>query len=259
MAKRSRRPCGGGRSCTIGRDVRTDGAALGAACHQCPAFRRAFGLHRGIRPRRLAPRDTRGGRRRALHGAHHVQGDGPLPVDAGNLRGDRGRRWLVQRGDRPRIDGLLGPGPATRGDAGDGRAGRADRPADPRRRRDRGRARRHRGGDPLVPRRPRGIRPDPLPAGDVRGRAARPRDLRRRGGHPRPPGGDDPRLLADPLPTGQHRRRPGRRPGARAGRRSRRDRLRDGQRQGPGLHGGADTPRRRAVPLRGAARGHCRS
>src|SRR5512134_4105445 len=48
------------RSCTIGGDVRTDRAAIGAACHQRHAPRRTFGLHRGIRPRRLAPRDTRG-------------------------------------------------------------------------------------------------------------------------------------------------------------------------------------------------------
>ena len=46
-------------SCTIGRDVRTNRAAVGAARHQRPAPRRAFGLHRGIRPRRLAPRDAR--------------------------------------------------------------------------------------------------------------------------------------------------------------------------------------------------------
>ena len=36
----------------------------------------AFGLHRGVRPGRFAPRDARAGRRRALHGAHHVQGNG---------------------------------------------------------------------------------------------------------------------------------------------------------------------------------------
>ena len=70
---------------------------------------------------------------------------------------------------------------------GDGRPRRADRPADARRRRDRGRAGGHRRGDPLVPRRPVGIRPDPLPAGDVRRRPARTRDLRRRGRHPGAP------------------------------------------------------------------------
>ena len=56
----------------------------------------------------------------------------------------------------------------------------------PRRCRHRPRAHGHRRGDPLLPRRPVGVRPDPDPAGDVRGRAARPRDLRRRGGDPGP-------------------------------------------------------------------------
>src|SRR5688572_23981579 len=42
-------------SCTIGRDVRTDRAALGAARDQLPVARGAFGLHRGIRPGRFTP------------------------------------------------------------------------------------------------------------------------------------------------------------------------------------------------------------
>ena len=44
---------------------------------------------------------------------------------------------LVQRRDRPRIDRLLGPRPAARGRAGDGRPRRADRPAASDRRRHR--------------------------------------------------------------------------------------------------------------------------
>ena len=48
------------------------------------------------------------------------------------------------------------------------------------------RARGHHRGDPLVPRRPVRVLPDPVPDRDVRRRAARPRDLRRRGRHPGP-------------------------------------------------------------------------
>ncbi len=55
------------------------------------------------------------------------------------------------------------------------------------------------------------VRPDPVPDGDVRRRPARTRDLRRRGRHPGPPRGDDPRFLADDLPAGEHGRRGGRR------------------------------------------------
>ena len=61
---------------------------------------------------------ARGDRRRPLHGAHHVQGHGGLSDDACHQRGDRGRRRLVQRRDRSRVDGLLGARPATRGHAG---------------------------------------------------------------------------------------------------------------------------------------------
>ena len=42
----------------------------------------------------------------------------------------------------------------------------------------------HHRGDPLVPRRPVRVLPDPVPDRDVRRRAARSRDLRRGGGHP---------------------------------------------------------------------------
>ena len=46
---------GGYGSCTIGRDVRTDRAARRATRHQLPAARGAFGLHRRVRPGRIAP------------------------------------------------------------------------------------------------------------------------------------------------------------------------------------------------------------
>ena len=54
--------------------------------------------------------------------------------------------------------------------------------------RDRPRAVGHRRGDPLAISTIRRVRPDPLPAGDVRRGPARTRDLRRRGGHPGPAG-----------------------------------------------------------------------
>ena len=75
----------------------------------------------------------------------------------------------------------------------------------------------HHRGDPLVPRRPVRVLPDPVPDGDVRRRAAGPRDLRRGGGHPGPAGGGHPRLLAERLPAGQHGRRGRRRPAPRGG------------------------------------------
>ena len=92
---------------------------------------RAFGLHRGLRPRRLAPRDARA-RPASPTSWSTSRSRAPTryPVDAGDLRGDRGRRRLVQRRHRPRVDRLLGPRPAPRGDPGDGRPRRADRPAD---------------------------------------------------------------------------------------------------------------------------------
>ena len=62
------------------------------------------------------------------------KGTSAYPIDARHQRGDRGRRWLVQRGDRSRIDRLLGPRPAPRIGAGGRRAGRADRAPDAARR-----------------------------------------------------------------------------------------------------------------------------
>ena len=74
-----------------------------------------------------------------------------------------------------------------------------------------------RRGDPLLPRRPVRVRADAHPAGAVRRRAAGPRDLRRRGGHPRAAGPDDPRLLAHDVPPGEHGRGGRGRPVARRG------------------------------------------
>ena len=74
-ARCTRRAAGGPLSCTIRRDVRTDRAARGAARHQLPASRGPFGLHRRVRPGRIAPGDAGRGRRGPFHGAHHVQGD----------------------------------------------------------------------------------------------------------------------------------------------------------------------------------------
>ena len=95
---------------------------------------RALGLHRRVRPGRIAPRDRRRDRRRPLHGTHHVQGHGRVPDHARDQRGHRGRRRVLQRRDRPRVDRVLGARPAARDRARRGRARRADRPSDARRR-----------------------------------------------------------------------------------------------------------------------------
>ena len=141
------------------------------------------------------------------HFMEHItfKGTSRFPSTRAISRGDRGRRRVVQRRDRPRVDRLLGPRPAPRGDPGDGRPRRADRPAEPRRGGDRRRAGRDRRGDPLVPRRSRRARPDPLPAGDVRRRRARARDLRRRGRDPGAARRDDPRRSGG-RPTGRRTR-----------------------------------------------------
>ena len=109
--------------------VRTDRAALGTARHQRPGPGGSLGVDRRVRPRRVAPRERRPGRRRAFHGAHHLQGHECVPEHAADQRGDRRRRRILQRRHRPRIDGLLGPCPGSRGRPGDGRDRRADRPA----------------------------------------------------------------------------------------------------------------------------------
>src|SRR4029079_5217870 len=95
-------------------DVRTNGAASGAARDQRQASGRTFGLHRGVRPGRFAPGNARAGRRGPFHGAHHLQGHEAVPLDPGDLRGDRGRRRLLQRCDGPGVARLLGPRPAAR-------------------------------------------------------------------------------------------------------------------------------------------------
>ena len=140
------------------------------------------------------------------------KGTDRLPVDPRDQRGDRGRRGLVQRRHRPRIDRLLGARAAPRGRPRDGRDRRADRPAAARGRGHPERTDRDHRGDPLVPRRSVRVLPDPVPDRDVRRRAARARDLRRRGGHPGPPRSGHPRLLEERLPAGEHGRRGRRRP-----------------------------------------------
>ena len=187
-APRPRRGAIARQSGTIACDVRTDRAARRAPRDQRPAPGGALGLDRRLRAGGVAARDRRPGRRRPLHGAPHLQGHDRLPVDPRDQRGDRGRRRLVQRRHGSRIDRLLGARPAPRGGPRDGRHRRADRPAAARGRRHRERARGHHRGDPLVPRRPVRVLPDPVPDRDVRRRSAGARDLRRGVGHPGPAG-----------------------------------------------------------------------
>ena len=176
---------GAGRACTIGRDVRTTALPEGPRVISARLPGRARSpiaayvlagsrLESPTRPASPTSWSTSRSRARAL------------PDDAGHLRGDRGGRWLVQRRDRPRVDGLLGPRPVRDAERAMDVLGELivrptldDAEIDSERDGD------HRG-DPLLPRRPGRIQPDPLPAGDVRRRAAGPRDLRRRGRHPRP-------------------------------------------------------------------------
>ena len=105
---------------------------------------------------------------------------------ARSARPSKGRR-VVQRRNRSRVDRVLGSragasGPRRRRSRG------AHRPAEARCRRDRGRAIGDHRGDPLVPRRPERVLPDPVPGRALRGGAAGTRDLRRRGGDPGAPG-----------------------------------------------------------------------
>ena len=219
------------------RDVRTDRAARRAARDQRPAPAARVGLHRGVRPGRLAPRDRRAGRRRPLHGAHHLQGhDRAIPSTRAiseaiegvggsfNAATDRESTvyWVrVPRRETERAMDVLGElivRPTL--DAS----------------RDRERARGHHRGDPLVPRRSVRVLPDPVPDRDVRRRSAGARDLRRRGSDIAGPAGrDDPRLLAQRLPPGQHGRGGRRRPRPRRGDGARHGRLRDRQWRRPRL------------------------
>ncbi len=140
------------------------------------------------------------------------KGTRAYPVDAGALGGGRGDRRLVQRLHRPRVHRLLRPRPAASRGPGDGRSRRARGPPAARGARDRAGARRHRRGDPLVPRRPVGARQRPLRPCPLRRHAARPRDRRHRVERPRAAGRRDPPLLGDVLPARQRRRRGIRRP-----------------------------------------------
>ena len=132
-ARRPGRPAGAPRSIPVPsrRDVRTDRAARRAARHQRPAARR-----RARSPSPPTSWPARASRRPSRPASPTSWSTSPsrarprYPIDPGDQRGDRGRRRLVQRRHRPRVDGLLGPRPAARGDPGDGRPRRADRPAD---------------------------------------------------------------------------------------------------------------------------------
>ena len=122
----------------------------------------------------------RPGQAGVAHFMEHLtfKGTAGLPDQPRHLGGRRGRRWIRERGHRPRVDRLLGPRAAPRGDDRDAGPGRADRPAPARGRGHRPGADGDRGGDPLLPRRPVRVRPDAHPAGAVRGWGAGPRDLR---------------------------------------------------------------------------------
>ncbi len=125
----------------------------------------------------------------------------------------------------------------------DGRAGRADRPSHARRCRHRPGADGHRGGDPLLPRRPVRVRPDADPAGALRRGAPGARDLRRRGRHPRPAHRRHPRLLVVDVPARRTRSSPS--PATSTTRRRSRSRPR---RSGPGTARCPASSRRPSCP-----------
>ncbi len=187
-------------------DVPTHRTARWAACHLRPPARVAQRVGGCVRAGRLPPGIARRGRRRALHGAPHVQGDGRLSVEPGDQRGGRGCRRLRQRGHGSRVHGLLGACPAPPGSQGDRRHGRAGRAAHAGRGRHRPGADGDRRGDPLLPRRSGRVLPDPDRAGALRRRAARPRDLRRGSWYPGAARSADPGVLERHVPPGEHRR-----------------------------------------------------
>ena len=184
---------------TIGRDVRTDRAACRSPrviSARLPGG--ALGLDRRVRPGGLAPRSARPGRRRPFHGAHHLQGHArpthrPALISeaiegvGGSFNAATDRESTVYWVARP----------APRGRPGDGRHRRAHRPARPRRRDEieqrarRSSSRRSARTSTTRPSTARCL----FQHGDVRRRAAGPRDLRRRGGHPGPARSGHPRLL----------------------------------------------------------------
>ena len=125
---------------------------------------RALGLHRGLRPGRLAPRDA--------------PARPASPTSWSTSRSRARPRYPSTRAISEAIEGVGGSFnaatdrestvywvrvPRREADRGDGRPRRAHRPADARRRRDRERADGHHRGDPLVPRRPVRVLPDPVP------------------------------------------------------------------------------------------------
>ena len=197
------------------------------------------------------------GRRRPLHGAHHVQGhDGAtrstraiseaIEGVGGSFNAATDRESTVYWVRVPRREA----------DAGDGRPRRADRPAAPRP------TTRSRASGPSSSRRSARTsttRPSTArscsstamfgdgPLGrEICGDEAGIRALA---------DGDDPRLLADDVPAGQHGRRRRRRPRPRRGGRARRS-TRSGRATGaiPGFAPAPDAARRRARPASGTAR-----
>ena len=208
------RPAAGRPSATIPRDVRTNRAAGRAARDLRPVARRALGLDRRVRPRRLAPRDGRPGRRRPLHGAPHLQGHRrPIPSTRAISEAIEGVGGSFNAATDRESTVYWVRVPRREAERGDGRPRRADRPAARSTTRDRPRA------DRSSSRRSASYLDDPAEYAQILfqqamfgdGRA-RPRDLRRRGRDPRaarrrrsaPSGGD--------VPAGERGRRGGRRP-----------------------------------------------
>ena len=170
---------------TIRADVPTDRAGRRAARHLRPPA----GLPVGV-DGRLRARGVASGVRRARRASPTSWSTSPSRARPAIPRAARSpRRSRASAAPRTRRPTASPPstGPACRA------ARRARRwtcsaswsSARARRRRHRPGADRHRRGDPLVSRRPVRVRPDAHPAGAVRRRPAGPRDLRRRGRHPR--------------------------------------------------------------------------
>ena len=208
--------------------VRTNRAAGRAARHQRQDARRAFRLHRGLRPGRLAARNGCRSRRRALHGAHHVQGHVGLPSTraiseaiegvGGSFNAATDRESTVYWVRVPRREA-----------AGDGCRRRADRPSVPRTTTSTTNARSSsRRSAPTSTTRPSTARSCSRGRCSGTGRWGARSAATRPASAPCPP--HDPRLLADDVPAGQHRHRRGRRHGPRRARRPGVGRLRDGQR-----------------------------
>ena len=97
-----------------------------------------------------------------LHGARDLQGHQRLPDDEAPVRGDRGLRRIDQRGHGSRVDRLLGAAAGARVRPSFRRPVGARLPAAAASERHRPRARHHRRGDPLLPRRSGPVRLQPV-------------------------------------------------------------------------------------------------